>query len=379
MIEEHCLEIDLSKEERNRYSRHISLFQIGEIGQKKIKASSVVCIGAGGLGSPALTYLAAAGVGHIGIVDFDKVDISNLQRQVIHGESWIGKSKVDSAKSRIKEINSNIKVTLFKNIINKNNILEIIKSFDIVCDCTDNFPSRYLINDACLIHNKPYIYGSIESFTGQVTVFNLKEDSPNLRSILPEPPPPNSLPTCSQAGVMGVLPGIIGSIQATEVIKIIAGIGAPLDGRLLVFNALDMHFKEFKIPMNKEKINIDKLIEYEGYCFDENIIREIEFIESSNLNKLISANNNKFIIIDVRSYEERSKNHISNSYCYPLPDIENGFIINELKSICKGKTAIIYCQSGKRSCKAIIELKKYGIKAINLKGGIDQWECEKER
>ena len=235
--------VNLNCEEIARYARHISLPEIGFKGQEKLKQSSVACIGTGGLGSPLLIYLAAAGVGRIGIVDFDVVEHSNLQRQIIHSTSSIGLLKTDSAKQHILKINPSCQVDLFNQKITSGNALEILKTYDVICDCSDNFPTRYLINDACLILKKPNIYGSIARFEGQASVFNLKEDSPNYRDLIPIPPPRELIPSCSEAGVLGVLPGIIGTIQATEVIKIIANIGYPLDGRLLIFLSL-IHISE---------------------------------------------------------------------------------------------------------------------------------------
>ena len=249
-------EANLSSEEIARYARHISLPEIGIKGQEKLKISSVACIGTGGLGSPLLIYLAAAGVGRIGIVDFDVVEYSNLQRQIIHTTNSIGLLKTDSAKQHILKINPSCRVDLFNQKLTSSNALEILKAYDVICDCSDNFPTRYLINDACLILNKPNIYGSIARFEGQVSVFNLKEDSPNYRDLIPTPPPQELIPSCSEAGVMGILPGIIGTIQAAEAIKIITNIGYPLNGRILIFNALTMQFKELRLKSNPENLSL---------------------------------------------------------------------------------------------------------------------------
>ena len=259
-------ETNLSSEEIARYARHISLDEIGIKGQEKLKTSSVACIGTGGLGSPLLIYLAAAGIGRIGIVDFDVVEYSNLQRQIIHNTNSIGLLKTDSAKQHILKINPSCQVDLFNQKLTSGNALEILRTYDVICDCSDNFPTRYLINDACIILKKPNIYGSIARFEGQVSVFNLKEDSPNYRDLIPTPPPQELIPSCSEAGVMGILPGIIGTIQAAEAIKIITNIGFPLNGRILIFNALKMSFKELTLKSSPENRNISKLIDYTSFC-----------------------------------------------------------------------------------------------------------------
>ena len=242
MINPNLETITLNKEEIERYSRHIILPEVGLEGQKKLKAASVICVGTGGLGSPLLLYLAAAGIGNIGIVDFDIVESSNLQRQIIHGASWVGKLKIESAKNRILEINPTCQVDLYKNRLSSENAIQILKPYDVVVDGTDNFPTRYLTNDACFLLNKPNIYGSIFRFEGQTTVFNY-QGGPNYRDLFPEPPPPGMVPSCAEGGVLGVLPGIIGTIQATETIKVILGSNNTLSGRLLLYNAWDMTFK----------------------------------------------------------------------------------------------------------------------------------------
>ena len=368
--------IHLSDAEKIRYSRHISLPEIGINGQKNLKASSVLCVGSGGLGSPLLIYLAAAGIGRIGIVDFDIVESSNLQRQIIHKSSSIGLPKIESARSTIIEINPFCKVDIYKKILNKKNAIDIIKSFDIVCDCTDNFPSRYLINDACTILKKPNIYGSIAGFEGHATVFNLNLNSPNLRDLVPEPPPNELLPTCSE-GVIGVLPGIIGLIQATEVIKIITQIGNPLNGRLLIFNALTMKFKEINIKANKQR-NITDLIEYKGFCFNEENIKKEKSIEQVSVIDLKKhlLNHKNIILIDVRSPEEYKSNSINGAQLFPLNSIEDGTAISKIKKIVTDKKLYVHCQSGKRSLKALIILKSYGIIGTNIIGGINAWNKE---
>ena len=359
--------LKLNERELYRYARHISLKEIGINGQKLLKSSSVLCIGSGGLGSPVLMYLAAAGIGRIGIVDFDVVELSNLQRQIIHGVSWIGKSKIDSAKASILEINPDCKVDIFNQIINKDNALKIIQQYDLVCDCTDNFPSRYLINDASVISNKPYIYGSIGGFEGHTTVFNLNCDSPNLRDLIPEPPDLDLIPSCAESGVIGVIPGIIGSIQATEVIKIITDIGNTLDGRLLIFNALSMKFKELNIPSTKKAKEINSLIEYEGFCFHEEAT--IKKISAKELLAIIEKED--ILLIDVRTELEYKNNYIEKSKLFPLEEIENGTAINAIKQISNNKKIYVHCKSGKRSLKALMKLKDFGILGTNVEGGID--------
>ena len=257
--------IELSKEEYQRYSRHIILPEVGLDGQKRLKVASVLCVGTGGLGSPLLLYLAAAGVGRIGIVDFDIVDSSNLQRQIIHGTSWVGKPKIQSAKNRILEINPDCQVDLYETALTSANALDILAPYDVVIDGTDNFPTRYLTNDACVLLNKPNVYGSIFRFEGQATVFNY-QDGPNYRDLYPEPPPPGMVPSCAEGGVLGVLCGIIGTIQATEAIKIILGAETTLSGRLLLYNALDMKFRELKLRPNPVRPVIEKLIDYQQFC-----------------------------------------------------------------------------------------------------------------
>ena len=265
MLNPNLEDIELSREEYERFSRHLILPEVGLDGQKRLKAASVLCVGTGGLGSPLLLYLAAAGIGRIGIVDFDVVDRSNLQRQIIHSTSWVGKPKIESAKNRIHEINPFCQVDLYNTHLSSSNALDILKDYDVVVDGTDNFPTRYLVNDACVLLNKPNVYGSIFRFEGQATVFNY-QDGPNYRDLYPEPPPPGMVPSCAEGGVLGVLCGIIGTIQATETVKIILGKGDTLSGRLLLYNALDMTFKQLKLRPNPVRPVIEELIDYEQFC-----------------------------------------------------------------------------------------------------------------
>ena len=365
---------NLSNDEMARYARHISLKEIGIQGQKKLKASSVICVGTGGLGSPLLMYLAAAGIGRIGIVDFDVVEESNLQRQLIHSQKRIGESKANSASKRIEEINSHCKVDIHEKILRKHNALEILSNYDLVCDCTDNFPSRYLINDACLILEKPNIYGSIERFQGQATVFNLDKKSPNLRDLIPKPPPIELLPSCQEAGVIGVLPGIIGLIQATEVIKIITGNGQTLSGRLLIFDALLMKFREINIQKKISNSIPLELTEYPGFCFQENEkYNQIKNISVVEFKKLIDNNPEDIFLIDVRDSYEHAINFINGSTLIPLNNLEEISNIKRIQTESYGKKIYVHCKTGKRSSKAIVKLQSHGIEATNIRGGIEAW------
>ena len=372
---------NLSSEEISRYARHISLPEIGIKGQEKLKNSSIACIGTGGLGSPLLIYLAAAGIGRIGIVDFDVVESSNLQRQIIHTTNSIGLLKTHSAKEHILKINPACQVDLFNQKLTSSNALEILKTYDVICDCSDNFPARYLINDACLILKKPTIYGSIARFEGQASVFNLKKDSPNYRDLIPTPPPQELIPSCSEAGVMGILPGIIGTIQAAEAIKIITNIGCPLNGRLLIFNALKMSFKELTLKSNPENRNIKELIDYESFCSEIKIKNEVNFdiksISVKELKLLLRKSSKEILLIDVRNPIEHNECSISDSQLIPLGDIESGEAINKIKFFASQKNLYIFCKSGKRSVRAIKHLRKFGIHGINIEGGIEAWNKDK--
>ncbi|MFM6060462.1 MAG: molybdopterin-synthase adenylyltransferase MoeB [Microcystis aeruginosa] len=382
MLNPNLAAIELSKEEVQRYSRHIILPEVGLEGQKKLKAASVLCIGTGGLGSPLLLYLAAAGIGRIGIVDFDIVDSSNLQRQIIHGTSWVGKPKIVSAKDRILEINPYCKVDLYETRISSENALDILAPYDVVIDGTDNFPTRYLTNDACVLLDKPNVYGSIFRFEGQATVFNY-QGGPNYRDLYPEPPPPGMVPSCAEGGVLGVLPGVIGTIQATEAIKIILGAPDTLSGRLLLYNAWEMKFRELKLRPNPIRPVIEKLIDYEQFCgipqakaqeaAEQQKMTEITVVE---LKELLDSNANDYILIDVRNPNEYQIANIPNSVLIPLPDIENGAAIPKIKELVNGYRLIAHCKMGGRSAKALAILKEAGIEGINVKGGISAWSRE---
>ncbi|MEH2265635.1 molybdopterin-synthase adenylyltransferase MoeB [Nostoc sp.] len=375
-------EIQLTKDDYERYSRHLILPEVGLEGQKRLKAASVQCIGTGGLGSPLLLYLAAAGIGRIGIVDFDVVDTSNLQRQVIHGTSWVGKPKIESAKNRIHEINPYCQVDLYETRLTSENALEILQPYDIVVDGTDNFPTRYLVNDACVLLNKPNVYGSILRFEGQATVFNY-QGGPNYRDLFPEPPPPGMVPSCAEGGVLGILPGIIGLIQATETVKIILGQGNTLSGRLLLYNALDMKFRELKLRPNPIRPVIEKLIDYEEFCGipqakAEEAKQQMESQEMTvkDLKELLDSGAKDFVLLDVRNPHEYDIAKIPGSVLVPLPDIENGNGVAKVKEILNGHRLIAHCKMGGRSAKALAILKEAGIVGTNVKGGITAWSRE---
>jgi sulfur-carrier protein adenylyltransferase/sulfurtransferase len=382
MLNPNLEEIQLLPEEYARYSRHLILPEVGLEGQKRLKAASVLCVGTGGLGSPLLLYLAAAGVGRIGIVDFDVVDHSNLQRQVIHGTSWVGKPKIESAKNRIHEINPYCQVDLYETALSSANALDIIRPYDIVVDGTDNFPTRYLVNDACVLLDKPNVYGSIFRFEGQATVFNY-EGGPNYRDLYPEPPPPGMVPSCAEGGVLGILPGIIGVIQATETVKIILKKGTTLSGRLVLYDALEMKFRELKLRPNPVRPVIEKLIDYEMFCGipqakaaeaeQQSMLAEMTVTE---LKQLIDSGAKDFVLIDVRNPNEYEIAQIPGSILIPLPDIEQGDGIEKVKAALNGRHPIAHCKMGGRSAKALAILKEAGIEGTNVKGGIQAWSRE---
>ncbi|WP_293130861.1 molybdopterin-synthase adenylyltransferase MoeB [Microcoleus sp. bin38.metabat.b11b12b14.051] len=381
MLNPNLDEIQLNKQEYERYSRHLILPEVGLEGQKRLKAASVLCVGTGGLGSPLLLYLAAAGVGRIGIVDFDVVDHSNLQRQVIHGTSWVGKPKIESAKNRILEINPFCQVDLYETRVSSENAIAIATPYDIIIDGTDNFPTRYLMNDVSVLLNKPNVYGSIFRFEGQATVFNY-EGGPNYRDLYPEPPPPGMVPSCAEGGVLGVLPGVIGCIQATEAIKIILGQGTTLSGRLLLYNALDMTFRQLKLRPNPVRPVIDKLIDYEQFCgipqakAEEAEQQKIPEMTVTELKKLIDSGAKDFVLLDVRNPNEYQIAQIPGSVLVPLPDIEHGQGVAKVKELLNGHRLIAHCKMGGRSAKALAILKEAGIEGINVKGGITAWSQE---
>lgn len=374
--------MSFTPEQLTRYSRHFILPEIGEAGQQKLFNAKVLLIGTGGLGSPLGLYLAAAGVGTLGLVDFDQVDLSNLQRQVIHANDEVGNPKVDSAERRIKAMNPDTNVIKHKVKISSDNALDLIKDYDLVIDGTDNFPTRYLTNDACVLLNKPNIYGSIFRFDGLATVFKADE-GPCYRCLYPEPPPPGMVPSCAEGGVLGILPGVIGLIQATEAVKLIVGIGRTLVGRLLVYDALQMTFRELKLrkdpacPVCGENPTIKKLIDYEEFCgmgrgqvVSQSLVVDISV---EDLKKKMDKNEN-FIFIDVREPFETQIAAIPGARLIPLGQIENH--ISELESF-KEKEIVAHCHHGGRSRRALMMLQTKGFKNLkNVAGGIDAWSIK---
>lgn len=371
--------ISLTHDDYQRYSRHLTLPEIGVTGQKRLKAARVICIGTGGLGSPLLLYLAAAGIGRIGIVDFDIVDTSNLQRQIIHGTSWVNQPKIESAKRRILDINPFCQVDLYNTRLTSQNALDILKPYDIVVDGTDNFPTRYLLNDACVLLDKPNVYGSIFRFEGQASVFNY-QGGPNYRDLYPEPPPPGLVPSCAEGGVLGILPGLIGVIQATETVKIITGAGKTLSGRLLLYNALEMKFRELKLTPNPVRPAIDRLIDYEQFCgIPQAKAKEaqqkmaIPEMTVQELKQLIDSGATDFVLVDVRNPDEYEIGKIPGSVLVPLPEIERGDGVEKVKEVVNGKRLIAHCKKGGRASKALQILKEAGIEGTNVTGGILAW------
>ncbi|WP_136466447.1 molybdopterin-synthase adenylyltransferase MoeB [Flagellimonas onchidii] len=370
----------LSNEELKRYSRHLLLSEVGIDGQEKLKSASILVVGIGGLGSPLVMYLAASGIGKLGLVDFDTVDVTNLQRQIVHGTSDIGRPKNQSAFERLKEINPEIKIELHNQALTSENALQIIENYDIVADGTDNFQTRYLVNDTCVLLGKPNVYGSVYRFEGQASVFGV-EGGPCYRCLYPNPPEPDSVPSCDQAGVLGVLPGTIGMIQATEVIKLILDKGNPLIGRLLLYNALDMRFNEIKLkpnpncPVCGEHRTITELIDYEEFCgvskkqgAKQNSLGEVDVTKLSNLLKM----DEDFFLLDVREPFEHDLSNIPQAVLIPL-----GQVKDNLSKIPKDKKIIVMCHHGGRSKKAADFLTASGFQDVyNLIGGIDQYARE---
>ena len=362
----------LSLDEKERYKKHLTLKEIGFKGQLKLKNSSVICIGAGGLGSSVLLYLAASGIGRIGIVDNDQVEKSNLQRQIIHETNTVGNLKINSAQERIKRFNPNIEVTTFNKRINSENVIEIIKDFDIICDCSDNFGTRYLINDACLILNKALVFGSVQGFEGQISVFNLNKKSPNLRDLLPESPVKNNIPSCEEFGVVGVSTGLIGILQVNEIIKIILKKGEILDGKIMIFDLLNMNIKTLNLKSDKLNKNIKNLSQFEDFYKDnecqDNI--KIKKINAKEFNTLYKAKLNKILLIDVREKEEFNKCSIKGSISIPINNLEQKSHLEFIKQESLVKEIFTLCQLGKRSKKASRILMKFKISSTSIEGGI---------
>ena len=371
----------LTRDQILRYSRHLIMPEVGIEGQQKLKDAGVLLIGAGGLGSPLGLYLAAAGIGRLGIVDFDKVDFTNLQRQIIHRTEDVGRLKVESAKERIAGINPDVEVKTFNTRLSRENIMELIKPYDVVIDGTDNFPTRYLVNDACVFTKKPNIYGSIFRFDGQATVF-YPFKGPCYRCLYPEPPPPGMVPSCAEGGVLGVLPGIIGIIQATEAVKLIIGQGQPLIGRLLLYNALKMEFREVNIKRNPqcpvcgERPTITALIDYDEFCGigrgEEADGAHSEYDLGPNEVKRLLAEDAKVVLLDVREPHEYDIVRIEGSRLIPLSELH--LRTNELDT---ADTVVTYCHHGQRSLQAIKTLEHFGFKKLkHIRGGIDAWAIE---
>ena len=369
----------LSNDEVKRYSRHLIMPEVGVDGQRKLKAAKVLCIGAGGLGSPVGLYLAAAGVGKIGIVDFDVVDFSNLQRQIIHGTPDVGRSKLQSAKDRLNAINPEVEIVTHETALTSKNALELFAPYDIIVDGSDNFPTRYLVNDACVLLGKPNAYGSIFRFEGQASVFATK-DGPCYRCLYPEPPPPGLVPSCAEGGVLGVLPGIIGVIQATETVKLIMGIGEPLIGRFLIYDALQMKFRELKLrkdpdcPVCGTHPTVKQLIDYEQFCGitpaqpEPVTVNNATEITSVELKQRLDRGD-ALKIVDVREPNEYQINRIAGSTLIPLGDVPKRY--TELNP---DDEIVVHCKMGGRSAKAADLLRSVGFKRVlNLKGGILDW------
>ena len=373
---------ELSREEVARYSRHLIIPDLGVEGQKRLKNARVLVIGAGGLGSPALLYLAAAGVGTIGIVDFDVVDESNLQRQIIHGQSDIGRSKAQSARDSIREINPLVEVRLHELRLEPANAVNLFKQYDLLLDGTDNFATRYLVNDAAVLAGKPYVWGSIYRFEGQVSVF--WEDAPNglglnYRDLYPEPPPPGMVPSCAEGGVLGILCASIASVMGTEAIKLITGIGEPLLGRLMVYDALDMSYRTIKIRKDPQTAKITELIDYEDFCgvvSDEAAEASADAtVTPRELRELLDSGR-KVALIDVREPVEWDINHIDGAQLVPKSTIESG---EGLAKLPHDRMAVLYCKTGVRSAEALAAVKKAGFSdAKHLQGGIVAWARQLE-
>ena len=365
----------LNSDEEERYQKHLTLKEIGHEGQIRLKNCSVLCIGAGGLGSSALLYMAAAGIGTIGILDNDHVEKSNLQRQIIHETNTIGNLKIDSARERIKKFNPNTRLLTYAERISPNNALEIIREFDVICDCSDNFGTRYLINDACLILNKPLVFGSVQGFEGQVSVFNLNKNSPNLRDLLPESPSKNAVPSCAEYGVLGVSTGLIGILQVNEIIKIVLQKGEIIDGKVLIFDLLNMKMKKLNLKcdeVNKKIKNLAQLKEFysEDECSEKN--NKIQRINADEFNCLYKTKPNKILLIDVREYEEFSTSSIEGSISIPLSHLNQESDIEFIQKESLSKEVFVICKSGKRSEKASIILSKFKIQSRSVEGGIEK-------
>lgn len=381
----------LSHEEVKRYSRHLIMPEVGMEGQKKLKAASILLIGAGGLGSPLAMYLAAAGVGRLGLVDYDVVDYTNLQRQIIHGTKDVGRPKLESAKARINDINPHVQVDTYEVPLTSQNALEIFAPYDIVIDGTDNFPTRYLTNDACVLLGKPNVYGSIFRFEGQASIFHAKE-GPCYRCLFPAPPPPGLVPSCAEGGVLGVLPGTIGAIQATEAIKYILGIGESLVGRLLLYDALTMNVDYVKLrknpncPICGDNPTLTELIDYEAFCgmpaHDHSEFSateadghdaEVRQMSPQTLKERLNEGDD-LVILDVREPHEWEISNLEDLGAFLIP---KGDVVSRMSELDTSREMVVHCRSGARSADVIQELQQHGFKKLwNLDGGINRWAKE---
>lgn len=370
---------ELSHDEIRRYSRHLIMPEVGMEGQKRLKTASVLLVGTGGLGSPAAMYLAAAGVGRLGLVDFDVVDESNLQRQIVHGQSTVGKRKVDSAKDRLRDINPHIEVVAYDTTLTSDNALNLLSGYDIVADGTDNFPTRYLVNDACVMLGKPNVYASIYRFEGQLSVFGAK-DGPCYRCLYAEPPPPGLVPSCAEGGVLGILPGVLGVLQATEVVKLILGTGDSMAGRLLLFDALAMSFRELRLRRDPkcalcgEHPSVTELIDYQQFCgvpandHEQAMSAHGDLeITPSQLNDRMQTNHLR--LVDVREPHEWQIGRIDGALLIPL-----GELSSRMGELDTSDEIVLYCRMGGRSVKALKQLEQAGFRKLkNLRGGINAW------
>ena len=376
--------MSLSQDQISRYSRHLLLPEVGVEGQEKLCNSKILCIGTGGLGSPVALYLAAAGIGKLGLIDFDVVDKSNLQRQIAHGESTVGKLKVDSAKEKIADLNSDVEVVVYNERLSSKNALEIFKDYDVIVDGTDNFPTRYLANDACVLLKKPYVYGCILKFDGQVSVFDSRT-GPCYRCLYPEPPPPGLVPSCAEGGVLGVLCGVIGTLQATEAVKLALGKGDTLNGRLMLYDALGMKFREMKLRKDKncticsDHPTITELIDYEQFCGilppEEKTVSADMEIEPKAV-KAMMDNKKSFKLVDVREPSEYGICKIEGSILVPLGDVKarDRSLLNGLDP---ADEIVTHCHHGVRSLTAAEILKEMGFTNVkSMSGGIDEWSVQ---
>ncbi len=371
---------ELTHDEVKRYSQHLIMPEVGMSGQMKLKKASVLCVGAGGLGSPLAFYLTAAGVGRIGIIDFDVVDFSNLQRQILHTTNDVGRPKLDSAAEKLKALNPNVNVELHETRLTSENALQLFEKYDIIVDGTDNFPTRYLVNDACVLTGKPNVYGSIFRFEGQASIFAASE-GPCYRCLYPEPPPPGLVPSCAEGGVLGILPGLVGLVQATEVIKLILEKGNSLVGRLLLFDALGMKFRELKLkkdpecPVCGENATIKELIDYEEFCGIGPEVEEsptgIDEVTAKELKEELDQGQDPYIL-DVRNPVEYEISRIEGSHLIPLDQL-----LNRLNELDSARDIVAHCRTGARSAKAIEMLQEAGFRKLrNLKGGVLAWADE---